>query len=60
MSRVCNVSSLNRAVSGQHCARLSAAIYRAYESSVRFFSYWAFYFYSRFSHTEDAECAIAG
>ena len=60
MNRMCNVSSLNCAVSGQHCARLSGTGYRAYESSVRFFSYWAFYFYSIFPQAEDAECAIAG
>ena len=59
MSCVRDLSCLNRPVSGRHCAHLSMATY-IYDSSVRFFSYWAFYFYSRFSHTEDAECAIAG
>ena len=60
MSRACNPSRLNRPVSGVDCARLSAVACNVYESSVRFFSYWAFYFYSLFSQAEDAECAIAG
>lgn len=60
MNCACNVSSLNRRVSGVHCARLSETTLPVYESSVRFFSYWAFYFYSVFSKAEDAERSIAG
>lgn len=60
MNCVCNTLRQSRPVSGVDCARLPGTSYSVYVSSVRFFSYWAFYFYSRFSQREDAGCAIAG
>lgn len=60
MNCVCNSPRQGRPVSGVDCARLPRTSLSVYESSVRFYSYWAFYFYSRFSQGEDAGCAIAG
>ena len=59
MRCVCNLSTLSVRMSGEDCAHLPVECLSAYESSVRFFSYWAFYFYSRTPKKEDARRSVA-